>query len=108
MITPIAFDADNVIGMRIDGRIVAEDMDRIAAMVEEKLTRFDKLRVYVEVPSFEGISIEGFFKDLQLGLRHWHRFEKEAVVSDEQRRHKLAPPGGHLGLGPVVAFAGLA
>ena len=70
MITPIAFDEDNVVGMRIDGRIVAEDMDRIAALVEEKLARHDKLRVYVEVPSFEGISIEGFFKDLQLGLRH--------------------------------------
>lgn len=106
MITPIAFDADNVIGMRIDGRIVAEDMDRIAAMVEEKLTRFDKLRVYVEVPSFEGISIEGFFKDLQLGLRHWHRFEKEAVVSDEQWMHKLAPLGGHLVSGlEVKVFA---
>lgn len=96
MITPIAFDADNVIGMRIDGRIVAEDMDRIAATVEEKLARYDKLRVYVEVPSFEGISIEGFFKDLQLGLRHWHRFEKEAVVSDEQWMHKLSSLGGHL------------
>lgn len=96
MITPIAFDADNVIGMRIDGRIVAADMDQIAATVEEKLAHHDKLRVYAEVPSFEGISIEGFFKDLQLGLRHWNRFEKEAVVSDEQWMHKLAPLSGHL------------
>lgn len=107
MITPIAFDADNVVGMRIDGRIVAEDMDRIAALVEEKLARHDKLRVYVEVPSFEGISIEGFFKDLQLGLRHWNRFEKEAVVSDEQWMHKFAPLGSHLVPGlEVKAFAG--
>jgi len=96
MLEPIPFDADNIVGLRVAGRIEAGEFDKIAAIVEDKLSRHPKLRVYVEVPSFDGISIEAFFKDLQMGLRHWHRFEKEAVVTDQAWLQRITAFTGHL------------
>ncbi len=96
MITLIPFDADNVVGLRVDGRIDAADMDRIAAVCRDKLARHRKLRVYVEVPSFEGISMEAFFKDLKIGLSEWNRYDKEAVVTDEPWLAKVTAATGHL------------
>jgi hypothetical protein len=96
MITFIPFDADNVVGLCVDGRIDAADMDRIAAVCKEKLGRHRKLRVYVEVPSFEGISVEAFFRDMEIGLSQWNRYDKEAVVTDQPWLAKVTTATGHL------------
>ena len=75
--------ADDVIGVCIDGRIETQDIDRITALVEEKLGAHDKLRVYVELVRFQGITLEGLWKDLQLGFGNLRAFERKAVVSDK-------------------------
>lgn len=107
MITFIPFEADNVVGLRVDGRIDAADMDRIAAVCKDKLGRHHKLRVYVEVPSFEGISVEAFFKDLGIGLSQWNRYDKEAIVTDQPWLAKVTAATGHLVPGlEVKAFPG--
>lgn len=45
----IPYRPDNIIGLDIDGRIDAEDIDRIVKVVEKKLKTEDKLRIYAEV-----------------------------------------------------------
>lgn len=96
MVTFIPFDADDVVGLRAQGRVDASDMDRITAVCKDKLARHRKLRVYVEVPSFRGISAEAFFKDLKQGLAEWNRYEKEAVVTDEAWLARVSEVTGRL------------
>jgi hypothetical protein len=96
MITFIPFAAGNVVGLRVDARIDAADMDRIAAVCKDKLARHRKLGVDVEVPSFNGIYVEAFFKDLKIGLSEWSRYDKEAVVTDQSWLAKVTSATGRL------------
>jgi len=75
-------DDDRVVGVRIDGTIREADIRAMLGVVEEKLTRHDKLRAYVEVLRPGGIEPEALFEDLKMGLKHWSRFERKAAVTD--------------------------
>ncbi len=78
----IPMDDDRVVGVRIDGTIREADIRAMLGVVEEKLTRHEKLRVFVEVPRLGGIEPEALFQDLKMGLKHWNRFERKAAVTD--------------------------
>jgi hypothetical protein len=96
MIEFIPFDEPSVLGFRISGRI---EQDDIALVIEKATQRFaddhdGKIRVYVEVESFTGISLEALFEDLSFGLRNlrnYRRFDRKAVVSGVAWYTKLTP-----------------
>ena len=66
MVQIIDFKNEKVIGMSIDRKIEADDIEIIASLCEEKFHKSDKLSIYVEMESFEGISIEAFLRTLNL------------------------------------------
>lgn len=96
MIEPIPLPIDNVVGFRIDGKINAEDVSRITDVIEARLKRHPKLRVYAEVKRFSGMSVEAFLKDITFSLRHLKDFEREAIVSDAAWLKKLANIGDRI------------
>ena len=83
MMQVIQFEADNVVGMRIQGKVEKPDLDQVKREVERRLERHDRIRVYVEVAEFEGMSVDAFLEDLKFGADNWNRFDKEAVVVDQ-------------------------
>ncbi|MGD1705089.1 STAS/SEC14 domain-containing protein [Dapis sp. BLCC M229] len=72
----------NIIGFSIDGKIEIGDVEKVKNLVDERLKSQTKLRVYVEIKRFQGISVEALWKDLKFALGHLKNFEKKAVVSD--------------------------
>ncbi len=96
MIELIPIESENVVGIRIDGKIEKADMEKITRLIDERLQTYEKLRIYVELESFGGISFEAFIKDIKLGFSHLKQFEKKAVVSDKTWVAKLADWGGQL------------
>ncbi|MBE9045488.1 STAS/SEC14 domain-containing protein [Pleurocapsales cyanobacterium LEGE 10410] len=92
----IPYKPDNIIGLDIDGRIDAEDIDRIVKAVDKKLKTEDKLRIYAEVNSWSGMSLRAFINDLKFSLQHLQNFEKEAIVSDRKWLETLAALGNTL------------
>ena len=89
MVKIIDFASEKVIGMSIEGKIEAGDIELIASICEEKFDKSDQLSIYVEMESFEGISIEAFFKDLKFGIKNFSKFDKKAVVTDKNWIQKL-------------------
>jgi hypothetical protein len=83
MIQLIPMDGDQVIGLRIRCKIETSDFDEVVGILDEKFKRHEKLRIYTEIESIGGMSLEAFFKDIQYSLRNFRRFDKEAVVSDK-------------------------
>lgn len=81
----------NVIGLKVDGKISKRDISDIAAVVEEKLKKYEKLRVYVEVLNMEGISAEALWDDLKLAFKHYVNFSRKAVVTDRKWVRRLTP-----------------
>jgi len=96
MIEPIPLPIDNVVGFRIDSKINAEDISRITDVIESRLKRHPKLRVFAEVKNFTGMSVEAFLKDITFSLRHMKDFEREAIVSDAAWLEKPANIGDRM------------
>lgn len=91
MIDIIDTGADNILGCRVNGRIEKEDIEKITELVEEKLKDHKKLRIYVEVEKIGLIKPEALFKDIQLAVKHFKKFEKKAVVTDKKWAMKITP-----------------
>ena len=90
MINLISTNKDNIVGFHIKGKIDTQDFHRVATVIEDLLKTYDKLRIYAEVESIDGMTIPAFIKDLKFTLKHFHDFEKEAIVSNSSWLEKLA------------------
>lgn len=90
MLEIIDLGSDDVIGMRIDGRIEIADMERVTTVVAERLEKRDKLRIYVELEELKGISLEALWEDMKLGFNNFKHFTHKAVVTDKEWVAKIA------------------
>lgn len=93
MIQLIPIPVDNVIGVRIAGKMEKADIDQTTKAIEDKLTIHKKLNIYVEIESFKGISFEALVADLKFVLPHRHAFNKKAVVSEKRWVEQLVAIG---------------
>ena len=75
--------ADDVLGILVDGKVDEEDVKRVWTLAEERLEKHEKLRVYVELESFDGITLKATLEDLKQVFRNFRRFERKAIVSDK-------------------------
>ena len=95
MIELIPFEDPSVVGLRLSGRVEKEDIELVINKATEQFASGEaKIRVYVEVDHFSGISLEALFEDLAFGLRNlknYRRFDRKAVVSDVAWYTKLTP-----------------
>ena len=84
MIEPLAGFGDNVVAVECRGHITRADYDRILIpLVEAKLAAHEKLRLYyLAGPQFEGIDPAAMLADARIGLAHFSRWERAAVVTD--------------------------
>ncbi len=87
---------DKIVGLNIDGKIEAEDIDLVVKSIEHRLEKEEKLRIYAEVNNWAGMSLPAFIKDITFALKHFQDFEKEAIVSDRQWLESLANVGNTL------------
>jgi hypothetical protein len=96
MIEFIPIPADNVIGVRIAGKMEKADIDKTAKAIEEKLTIYDKVNIYAEIESFEGITLKALVADIKFAVPHLRDFEKKAVVSEKHWIENLVAIGDKL------------
>lgn len=96
MLELIDLESDRVVAFRIEGKIVDEDFEKVVAAIKERFATHEKLRIYAEIPVFEGISIGAFMRDLKFAAGHWRRFDKEAVVTDQPWLQKATELMGNL------------
>ncbi len=88
--------APKVLGLRINGKIHEEDMDKMIAVCKEKMEREERIAVYVEVEEMGGISFNALVEDLKFALPNLKRFSKKAVVSDIKWHEPLIKVGDKL------------
>lgn len=89
MFTFLDMEADNVVGIHIDGKINDASFDALVALLEKKMEDHPKVRVYVELKSFKGVSLKTFFKDLKFAFNNWERVDREAIVTQKEWIKKL-------------------
>ncbi len=96
MIQLVPMPVDNVIGVRISGKMEKADIDKTAKAIEEKLAVHDKVNIYAEIESFEGISLEALIADIRFAFPHLRDFEKKAIVSEKHWIESLVAIGDKL------------
>lgn len=75
---------DNVVAVRAEGQVTAQDYDKVLIpAVEKGLTRSKKLRFYYEIgPGFAGMDLGAMLKDIGVGFGHLSQWDRFAVVTD--------------------------
>lgn len=91
--------ADHVCAFRITGTLDEPDFDRIAAEIEARLERHEKLGILADLTGFEDMTFRAGLKDARYGfgkLGQLRRFPRQAVVTDKGWIETLAAVAGPL------------
>ena len=83
MIQPIDLQSENIVGLRMTGKVTEAEIKSWASRLDQKSDQSHKLRVYIEAEDIDGISLNAVMADLKFDLTHLGDFEKAAFVSDE-------------------------
>jgi hypothetical protein len=75
---------DNVVAVSCKGRVTKDDYDKVLVpTVEKALKTHDKVRLYYEAgPEFGGIDPGAAWEDFKVGMEHFTRWQRVAVVTD--------------------------
>lgn len=103
--------APSVLAYHVDGKVDAADVERVFEKLDKTLASGDLIRVYAEVHSLAGMSLEGVWTDLRLGTSHMttlRRITKAALVTDIEWIRRAANLQGLLPVGPEIRIFSLA
>ena len=90
MLHLLTLASPHVLGLRVSGEINESDMARIRSEVEARLRAEPKLAVYIELDHFEGFTLRGFIRELQLLLRYVNHFSRTALVGEGSKLRRAA------------------
>jgi len=74
----------NVLAVVCHGRVTRADYDSVLVPAAEAALKANaKVRLYYETaPDFTGLEAGAMWEDFKVGVEHWTRWERVAVVSD--------------------------
>ena len=74
---------DNVVAVSCKGRVTKNDYDTVLVPTVEKALKTHNMYVYYEAgPNFGGIDPAAAWEDFKVGMEHFARWERVAVVTD--------------------------
>jgi len=106
MLEEISDVPDSVLGFRASGQVTSEDYrDVLVPAVEAALRNWDKLRLlYLLGDDVTGFSAGAAWQDTKVGMEHVTRWDKIAVVTDNQWLRHSVSIFGYLIPGEIRAF----
>jgi len=87
----IPVEADDVIGVKVSGKIERQDMDAMIEVMKKMFEKHERISIYVEIESFGGISLPALVDDLKFALPNFKKFARKAVVSQIVWMEKWTP-----------------
>jgi len=87
----IPVEADDVIGVKVSGKIERQDMDAMIEVMKKMFEKHERISIYVEIESFGGISLPALVDDLKFALPNFKKFARKAVVSQIAWMEKWTP-----------------
>ncbi|HEY1280568.1 MAG TPA: STAS/SEC14 domain-containing protein, partial [Acidimicrobiales bacterium] len=82
MLKEIAEAPAGVIGFELEGEITAEDYkDTLLPAIQQSAAKGD-VRIVIVMPKFEGMSGGALWQDLKMGVEHWGKWKRIALVTD--------------------------
>ncbi|MDY6997928.1 MAG: STAS/SEC14 domain-containing protein [Actinomycetota bacterium] len=84
MIEQLTGFPDNVVAFACHGHVTKADYETVLIPeLNRRLEQHDKVRIFYEIdPDFAGFDPGAMWDDTKVGFRHFHRWERFAVVTD--------------------------
>ena len=79
--------ADEVVGIRVKGKVTTADIERAIGRIESKLKQHEQVSFIAEIEGLSGVSPGALLKDITYGIQqlvHLDRFHRAAVVTDKR------------------------
>lgn len=74
--------SDNVLGIILEQKIDTENLKKIQRKLQEKIDKYNEIRVYLEDKNNDGITLKAALKDLSYEMSRKTAIKKIAVVTD--------------------------
>lgn len=75
---------ENIIGLRIEGFLRAEDCKTLLPFIERKIIKHGAIRILSDLRDFRGIKFRGVLKAFPFAFKYSSRIDKKAVVTDQR------------------------
>lgn len=78
---------DHVVAVQLSGTLTEADVALVASEVDARLERHAKIAIFADLTDFHDLTAEAAAKDFSYSfskIGQWHRFPREAVVTDKQ------------------------
>lgn len=72
-----------LIYLQVTGKLTHEDYDAFIPLVNQKIEKFGKIGMLVELIDFHGWSAQAIWDDAKFALKHYKGIEKLAIVGDK-------------------------
>ena len=90
MIQEISDLPAGVIGFEVSGQVRAEDYRDVIIPVLEHAASQGEVRFVVVIPEFEGMTGGALWEDLKVGIEHFRKWKRIALVTDiDWMRHAI-------------------
>lgn len=80
MFTVMEESGGKVIGIKVEGKIQAEDYDTMIPVLEDAIERDGPISLYCDMTGYAGFTFGAAVRDAKFGFSHMRDFAKMAVV----------------------------
>lgn len=94
-----------VIGFELSGTIRAEDYRAVLVPAIERAVAAGELRIVLVIPKFSGMTGNAVWEDLKVGVEHFGKWKRIALVTDIQWMTHLTELFGWLTPGETRVFS---
>ncbi|WP_224485144.1 STAS/SEC14 domain-containing protein [Robertkochia aurantiaca] len=84
MIEHIDSKKDNLIALKISGKLSKEDLESVHKRIHQITEKGRKVDFYFEFENFKGYTLEGFIADIKIDTSHLSDYGRMAFVGDKK------------------------
>ena len=78
------------LGIKLSGKLAAEDYEHFVPAVEAVVKERGSVRLLLEMHDFHGWEMAAAWEDTKFGMRHYHDIDRLAMVGDKAWQHGMA------------------
>ena len=84
MLQVLAETENDLVAVKATQKLTQKDYDKLLPLLNCKLDRYDKLRMYFEMEDFEGWTPGAFWEDVKFDVAHANDFSRVAMVGHKK------------------------
>jgi len=90
MFNVIDYPNQNLLSLTIAGHLTKEDYASVEPTLKEKVKRYGKVNVYLEVGEMDDATLPALWEEIKQDAKHFNDFNRAAIVSNDNALLKAA------------------